>query len=156
MSGCNIVPMNEAHLDALAQVDALCFSSAWTRDGLKAELSSDTACFAAAVKDGAAVGCAGMHCICGECYIDKVCVHPGCRRQGMAEALVQYLMDYALEHNAEFITLEVRTGNAPAIALYNKLGFGPVGVRRNFYTDPNEDALLMTRYFRRGDGNESL
>jgi len=147
MSGFRIVPMSEEHLDALAQVDALCFPDPWTRGGLKAELSSDTACFAAAVKDGLAVGCAGMHCICGECYIDKVCVHPDCRRQGIAEALVQYLIDDALTHHAEFITLEVRAGNAPAIALYQKLGFKPVGVRPNFYSEPKEDALLMTKYF---------
>ncbi len=148
MSEYRIVPMNGEHLDALAQVDALCFSDPWTRDGLKAELSSDTACFAATEKNGLAVGCAGMHCVCGECYIDKVCVHPDCRRQGMAQALVRYLIDFALAHQAEFITLEVRAGNAPAIALYQKLGFEPVGVRPNFYSDPKEDALLMTKNFK--------
>lgn len=148
MTEFQIVPMGEEHLDALAQVDALCFSDPWTRDGLKAELSSGTACFAAAVKNGAAVGCVGMHCVCGECYIDKVCVAPDCRRKGIAEALVQYLIDDALKHQAEFITLEVRAGNGPAIALYTKLGFAPVGVRRNFYSGPKEDALLMTRNFK--------
>ena len=147
MSEYSIIPMSGEHIEALAQVDALCFSDPWTHDGLKAELSSDTACFAAALKDGLAIGCAGMHCICGECYIDKVCVHPDCRRQGIAEALVQFLIDYALAHHAEFITLEVRMGNKPAIALYQKLEFKPVGVRRNFYTAPSENALLMTRKF---------
>lgn len=147
MKQFEIVPMKEEHLDDLVRVDSLCFSDPWTREGLQAELTSDTACFAAAVQDGAAVGCAGMHCICGECYIDKVCVDPVCRRQGIARALVQYLIDHAIYHRAEFITLEVRAGNAAAIALYEKLGFRPVGTRRNFYADPREDALLMTRYF---------
>lgn len=139
--------MNEKHLDALARLDKLCFSDPWTRAGLQAELVSDTACFAVAVLEGTAVGCAGMHCVCGECYIDKVAVHPDCRRQGIAQALVQYLIDYAVQNHAEFITLEVRQGNVPAIALYRKLGFNPVGVRKNFYEDLNEDAVLMTRYF---------
>jgi [ribosomal protein S18]-alanine N-acetyltransferase len=147
MIGWNIVPMREEHLDALTALDALCFSDPWTRDGLKAELSSDTACFAVAEQDGIAVGCAGMHCICGECYIDKVAIHPDYRRNGIAQALVQYLIDYAIKRNGEFITLEVREGNAPAIALYSKMGFQPVGVRPDFYADPKENALLMTRYF---------
>ncbi len=147
MSVFQIMPMNEQHLDTLAEVDALCFTQPWTRGGLKAELSSDTACFAAAEQNGTAVGCAGMHCVCGECYIDKVSVHPDCRRQGIAQALVQYLIDYAVQNRAEFITLEVRQSNVPAIALYSKLGFKPVGIRKNFYTDLHEDAILMTRYF---------
>jgi ribosomal-protein-alanine N-acetyltransferase len=147
MSRAEIVPMAQEHLDALAELDALCFSDPWTREGLKAELSSDTARFAVAVLGGRAVGCAGMHCVCGECYIDKVAVHPDFRRQGIAQALVQYLIDCAMEQNGEFITLEVRQSNAPAIALYKKLGFEPVGVRPGFYSEPKEDALLMTRKF---------
>jgi ribosomal-protein-alanine N-acetyltransferase len=150
MSRIEIVPMAEEHLDALAELDALCFADPWTREGLKAELTSDTARFAVAVLDGRAAGCAGMHCICGECYIDKVAVHPEFRRQGIAQALVQYLIDYAIEQNGEFITLEVRQSNAPAIALYNKLGFNPVGMRPGFYSEPKEDALLMTRWFETG------
>lgn len=148
MSRLEIMPMAEEHLDALAELDALCFSDPWTREGLKAELSSDTARFAAAVLDGRAVGCAGMHCVCGECYIDKVAVHPDFRRQGIAQALVQSLIDYVIEQNGEFITLEVRQSNAPAIALYKQLEFNPVGVRPGFYSDPKEDALLMTRCFK--------
>lgn len=140
--------MKEEHLDALAEVDKLCFSEPWSRAGLQSELASDTACFAAAELNGIAVGCAGMHCICDECYIDKVAIHPALRRQGIAQALVQYLIDYAMHHHAEFITLEVRQSNAPAIALYSKLGFKPVGIRKNFYTDLHEDAVLMTRYFK--------
>lgn len=147
MSGVQIVPMGQEHLDALVEIDALCFSDPWSREGLRAELFSDTAVFAAAQRDGETVGCAGMHCVCGECYIDKVCVHPSCRRMGTARALVRYLMDYAVNHNAEFITLEVRPSNAAAIALYSGLGFLPVGVRKKFYTDPKEDALLMTKTF---------
>lgn len=148
MSRLEIMSMAEEHLDALAELDALCFSDPWTREGLKAELSSDTAHFAAAVLDGRAVGCAGMHCVCGECYIDKVAVHPDFRRQGIAKALVQSLIDYVIEQNGEFITLEVRQSNAPAITLYKKLEFNPVGVRPGFYSDPKEDALLMTRCFK--------
>lgn len=154
MMGLVITPMRETHLDALAQIERLCFSQPWTREGLQAELTSETACFAVAEQNGAAVGCAGMQVICGECYIDKVAVHPDCRRQGIAQALVGYLIDYAVSNRAAFITLEVRQSNAPAIALYRKLGFEKVGLRRRFYANPQEDAVLMTRYF--AEGNTSI
>ncbi|WP_444659213.1 ribosomal protein S18-alanine N-acetyltransferase [Caproiciproducens sp. R2] len=147
MSGARIVPMGGEHLDALTKIDALCFSDPWTREGLRAELFSDTARFAAAECGGETVGCAGMHCVCGECYIDKVCVHPGFRRRGIARALVRYLIEDAVKNHAEFITLEVRRSNDAAVALYAGLGFEPVGVRKDFYTSPKEDALLMTRFF---------
>jgi ribosomal-protein-alanine N-acetyltransferase len=150
MSWIQIVPMAVEHLDALTELDALCFSDPWTREGLKAELASDTAHFAIALSNGNVTGCAGMHCICGECYIDKVAVHPDFRRLGIAQSLVQSLIDYAIEQSGEFITLEVRQSNAPAIALYEKLCFNPVGVRPGFYSDPKEDALLMTRWFKNG------
>ncbi len=139
-----IVPMRVEQLDDLAELEKLCFSDPWTREGLEAELISDTACFAVAEQDGRAVGCAGMHCVCGECYIDKVAVHPDFRRQGIARELVRYLIDEAVKQSGEFVTLEVRESNTPAIALYQKLGFEPVGTRKNFYSCPKENALLMT------------
>ncbi len=138
--------MRAEHLDNLAELEKLCFSDPWTREGLEAELSSDTAFFAVAEQEGCAVGCAGMHCVCGECYIDKVVVHPDYRRQGLARGLVQYLIEQAIKQSGEFITLEVRESNAPAIALYQKLGFEPVGTRKNFYSAPRENALLMTKF----------
>lgn len=147
MTGLEILPLREDHLDALTELDALCFTDPWTRSGFQAELTNGTAVFFAAVLDGKAVGCAGMHCVCGECYIDKVCVSPLLRRQGVAQALLNALTDWAAAHRAEFITLEVRVSNVPAIALYQKSGFVPVGTRKNFYAQPTEDALLMTKYF---------
>jgi ribosomal-protein-alanine N-acetyltransferase len=79
---------------------------------------------------------------------DQVAVHPDFRRQGIAETLVGYLIDEAIKQSGEFITLEVREGNVPAIALYRKLEFEPVGIRKDFYSAPRENALLMTRFFR--------
>lgn len=146
MNEYQIVPMKEAHVCALAQIDAMCFSDPWTQQGFEAELTSTTACFFVAEQGETVVGCAGMHCICGECYIDKVCVPPQNRRKGIAQALVGKLVDYAQRQHAEFLTLEVRASNVPAIALYSKFGFAPVGVRKSFYTNPNEDAVLMTKY----------
>lgn len=147
MTDLKIVPMAERHTAALAALDARCFSDPWSQEGYRAELSSDTACFFVAEQGAAVLGCAGMHCVCGECYIDRVFCAPGCRRQGVAQSLVEQLAAYARERRAEFITLEVRASNAPAIALYSKFGFEPVGTRKNFYSRPQEDAVLMTKIF---------
>lgn len=140
-----IVPMQERHLDALAELEQLCFVHPWTRAGLAAELESGTALFLAAEDEaGEAVGYVGSHVVCGECYIDNVAVHPNCRGQGIALAILTELIRLVREQNGVFLTLEVRESNIPARRLYEKLGFSEAGRRRNFYTDPKEDALLLT------------
>ena len=140
-----IVPMEGRHLDDLAEISRLCFSMPWSRDGLAAELSSDTAHFWVAEEAGRCLGFAGMHAVCGECYVDLVAVHPAERRRGIGEQLVRQMIAWMEEQHGEFITLEVRVSNAPAIALYEKLGFEQAGVRKGFYEDNHEDALLLTR-----------
>ena len=113
-----IVPMEGRHLDELAEISRLCFSMPWSRDGLAAELSSDTAHFWVAEEAGRCLGFAGMHAVCGECYVDLVAVHPAERRRGIGERLVRQMIAWMEEQHGEFITLEVRVSNAPAIALY--------------------------------------
>lgn len=155
MGEYRIVPMREAHLDDIVRMDALCFTRPWTRNGFRAELESAASVFLVAEEDGAVVGCAGMQCVCGECYIEKVCVHPQRRRKGVAAALMRDLIRSAAARNAKFLTLEVRVTNVLAIALYEHFGFRRVGIRKNFYTDLHEDAALMTRYFPAAEGRES-
>ena len=75
-------------------------------------------------------------------------VSPDARRQGIARALLRELLARAAERALAFVTLEVRASNAPAIALYAQAGFESVGTRRNFYTAPTEDAVLMTRFLK--------
>ncbi|WP_411655202.1 ribosomal protein S18-alanine N-acetyltransferase [Anaeromassilibacillus sp. SJQ-1] len=96
-------------------------------------------------EEGYCLGFAGMHAVCGECYVDLVAVRPSARRQGIGEQLVKRMIAWMEEHRGEFITLEVRMSNTPAIALYEKLGFAKAGVRKNFYENNHEDALLLTR-----------
>ena len=146
----HIVPMQAHHLDALAQLERCCFSTPWTRDGLAAELTSETACCVAAEpagQPGVAAGYAGMHYIAGEGYIDNVAVFPEYRRQGAAGLLLEALFQFCRAAGGSLITLEVRAGNRQALSLYQRLGFIEVGRRRNFYSSPTEDALILTRYF---------
>jgi ribosomal-protein-alanine N-acetyltransferase len=87
-----------------------------------------------------------MHDIAGEGYITNVAVAPRFRRLGVATALLGALLSYAKENGLLFITLEVRESNRAARLLYGGLGFTDEGTRRNFYTDPAEDAIIMTKH----------
>jgi len=142
-----IVPMEEHHLDDLAALERLCFAEPWTRPCLAAELNKPGAVFAVAELDGKVAGYAGMNCVLDECYVDDVAVFPQYRRQGIALALMNGLIRAARARGAAFVTLEVRESNAPAVALYEKLGFQAAGRRRGFYRCPDEDAVIYTLYF---------
>lgn len=136
-------PMEEGDLDALAALEALCFSEPWSRKSLEEELSNPHACFLAAAEDGEVLGYGGMHFAWGEFYLDNLAVFPRHRRKGAARAILLALRDFALAQGGKFLTLEVRPSNAAAIALYTGLGFRETGRRKNFYTRPAEDALLL-------------
>lgn len=132
------------HLDGVWEIEKECFAYPWSREDLAAQIENEQSHFAVAVdEDGTVAGYAGVQIICGEGYITNVAVLPRYRRKGIAKALMLKVM----ENEMDFLTLEVRKSNAPAIKLYEKLGFSKVGERRNFYSDPEEDALLYTCFF---------
>ena len=140
-----VVPMDRGHIPAIAALERACFSRPWSEGALEEELYNDTACFLVAEgEDGSVLGYAGLHVILDEGYIDNVAVDPAYRRQGVADALLDVFCRFGAEKLA-FLTLEVRESNAPAIALYEKHGFYTIGRRKDYYDDPKEDALLLTR-----------
>ena len=144
MMNIDIVKMDESHLSQVAQIEIQCFSTPWSENALREELTNSFARFYVALCDGQVVGYMGAHNVVGEVYITNVVVSPQFRRRGIAEALIKNLMDVTLSEGAEFLTLEVRKSNAGAIGLYSKMGFETVGERKSFYENPREDALLMT------------
>ena len=79
--------------------------------------------------------------------MDNIAVFGHHRKKGVGTAIVEALIQEAKRQGAEFISLEVRPSNRAAVGLYTKLGFAEEGRRRNFYTDPAEDALILTRRF---------
>lgn len=141
-----IVSMEERHLAALAEIEKACFRAPWSADMLHEELGKGL--FLVAEQDGEAVGYVGCQTVLDEGYITNVAVSPDCRRQGIGRTLIEELKKRAAQSGLSFITLEARASNAPAIALYEGAGFRQVGVRRNFYTAPTEDAVLMTHYLK--------
>lgn len=104
--------------------------------------------FLVAERDGQAVGYVGCQTVLDEGYITNVAVSPDCRRQGIGRALIEELAQRARAQGLSFVTLETRASNAPAIALYEGAGFDRVGMRKNFYTAPSEDAVLMTLFLK--------
>lgn len=139
--------MTAEHTAALAELEQLCFSRPWSRKALVEELENPAAVFLTAVEEKEVLGYAGMHCAWGECYLDNIAVFPEYRRQGVAKALLLELENRAKRRNGEFLSLEVRASNREAIALYQAMGFQKAGRRKNFYTAPQEDGLIFTKYF---------
>lgn len=145
-----LVPMDRSHLAGVAELERLCFTQPWTEDMLAEELYNPAASYIVAEDpDGQVLGYAGLHVVLDEGYIDNVAVRPDCRRQGIGDRLLDTFCRFGQAHLA-FLTLEVRPSNTAAVALYEKHGFQAAGRRKDYYTAPREDALLLTRTFRQG------
>ena len=147
MSEIEIVPMERRHLDAAAELERLCFSQPWSRQGLEEELENPLAFFYVALLDGKTAGYAGMHCVAGEAYAANIAVFPECRRRGVGRALAQKLAESARSEGCSFLSLEARVSNESAVSLYRGLGFQEEGRRKRFYTSPQEDAVILTLRF---------
>lgn len=148
MEKLEIRKMTKEDTAFVARLEAECFSSPWSQQALEAELSNEKAQFfvASVWQENAAY--MGMHIVLDECYITNVAVGEAFRRRGLGEALVKNAVSVAREKDCSFITLEVRKSNEKAIALYEKCGFENMGERKDFYSSPKENAIIMTRYFK--------
>ena len=143
-----IEKMAECHIAAIAQIERECFHDPWSENGLREELESENNLFLAALEGETVVGYVGCQTVLDEGYITNVAVSPLQRRKGIAAKLLAELRAQAEEKELSFVTLEVRASYVPAIALYEGAGYVPVGTRRNFYSAPKEDALLMTCFLK--------
>ncbi len=145
----NILPMQTEHTRSIAGIEQQCFGkNAWSQNSLDYQLTNDCAYFFSAVSDnGEVMGYAGSHIMIDECYVDNIAVALAFRGNGIGKALTQRLIENARQKQCAFISLEVRVSNVTAAVLYERLGFVLVGKRKNFYSHPTEDALIMTLYF---------
>ena len=141
-----IVKFSERHLKDILEVEKECFTDAWSEKMFKEEISGKYSHYYVAEIDGHAVGYMGMWSLSGEGHITNVAVGQNYRRQGIARALISHFIDIAKKENLEFMTLEVRASNIPAITLYKSFGFCDVGIRKKYYEN-SEDALLLTKFF---------
>ena len=139
--------VTEEDIPYIAELERLCFSHPWSERAVGEELKNPLSVFFCIRReDGTPAAYGGVQCVAGEGYILNIGVHPDCRRRGYGGEILQALIDRA-EKECDFITLEVRASNTPAMAMYRKYGFEQVGRRKNLYDAPVEDGILMTRSF---------
>ena len=141
-----IIPLAQEHLKSLADLEKECFSVPWTYDMLKSELESPNAIYYVALYDDKVVGYAGMWRILDEGHITNIAVKKEYRNKKIGSILLEKLLDTADSYSLKFLTLEVRKSNEAAKRLYNKYGFIQKGIRKKYYSDDQEDAIIMTYY----------
>lgn len=141
-----IRPLVKEDLDELMEIERVSFPTPWSKESYVAELENDFSLYLAACYQGRLVGYAGMWLIVDEGHVTNIAVHPDFRQRGLGVKLLQELMRLAAQRDIKGITLEVRPSNTPALRLYRKMGFVPNGIRKGYYTDSGEDAIVMWKY----------
>lgn len=141
----NIREMETEDLEQVMPIEKECFTVPWTENGFFTFLIRQDALFLVAEEDGEILGYIGILTVPEEGEITNVCVRPSARRRHVGTRLLEALLDRMAARGIAVIHLEVRESNTPAIALYEKFGFVRDGLRRNYYEEPKEDALLMSR-----------
>ena len=140
-----IEAMRLEDLDEVQAIEQASFSTPWPSNAYRSELMTNRlASYLVARIEGRIVGCGGMWLMVDEAHITTFAVHPAWRRQRIGERLLLAFLDLARDRHAREATLEVRLSNLAARRLYEKYGFRPVGLRPRYYSDDNEDALIMT------------
>lgn len=133
---------------AVSKIEKECFSKPWSEKMIEEKLENSTSIFIVAQYQGEIIAYIGASDICGECYIDNIAVTQKFRRKGIAKLILTRCIEKAEEKNCEFITLEVRKSNEKAQNLYQMAQFERIGERKNYYSSPTENAVIMTRYFK--------
>ena len=141
-----IVNMTKDHVAQVAELEKVCFgSAAWSENSVASEVDNPLSIWLVAVEDAEVLGYVGSQTVMDETDMMNIAVHPDYRCRGIAEELVNTLVTALKEKGSHCLTLEVRASNAPAIRLYEKHGFLQVGLRKNYYHNPKEDALILRK-----------
>jgi len=135
--------LREEDLDSVMALEEVCFSSHWSREAMQSELGNACAFYVVGEENGRIVGYGGEWIIMDEAHITTIAVDPDRRGQRFGERLLIALLQEARYRGARRATLEVRISNEPAVRLYRKYGFDSVAIRRKYYQDNDEDALIM-------------
>ncbi|HEY7969333.1 MAG TPA: ribosomal protein S18-alanine N-acetyltransferase [Candidatus Limnocylindrales bacterium] len=140
-----IEPMRLEDVEEVQRIEEASFSTPWPPNAYRSELMTNKlAAYLVIRAEGRIVAYGGMWLMVDEAHITTFAVHPAWRRQKLGERLLLAFMDLAKDRHAREATLEVRLSNVAARRLYEKYGFRPVGLRPRYYSDNNEDALIMT------------
>jgi ribosomal-protein-alanine N-acetyltransferase len=137
-------PMRRRHLRSVLRIETTNSPRGWSLGLFMSELSyRDARVYLVAKHESRVIGFAGLLFAAEDGHVTTVSVDPNWQRHRVATRMMLVLVQRALDHGIEALTLEVRPSNGPAVALYQRFGFAPVGVRENYYRETNEDALVM-------------
>ena len=137
--------MKQAHVAQVAELEKLCFAAPWSKKSIASELGNIWSYWVVALDGERVVGYIGSQSSADETDVMNVAVHPDYRRRGIAESLIEVLIRELKNRGSHALMLEVRDSNEPAIALYEKLGFQQVGLRKNYYHNPKEHARILRK-----------
>jgi ribosomal-protein-alanine N-acetyltransferase len=139
-----IAPMRTKDLKGVLRIEEAVFPQPWSHRLFVEELAQRTSrAYRAAWVGRSIVGFAGQMSIDDESHVNNIAVDPAWQGRGLGAVILADLVRTALARGARHLTLEVRVGNDPAIALYRRFGMAPVGIRRNYYPVTGDDALVM-------------
>ena len=142
-----IITLNKQYIDDLVFIENSCFTHPMSKKNLLESISNEKYVFIGFIENEMLVGYGSIFIVSGEAYINNIAVLKDFRKKGIAKTIVNQLIDICKLKNCEFITLEVRESNFPAISLYEKQGFEKITIRKNYYSNPVENAIIMTKYF---------
>ena len=138
-----IEQMKENDIDGVFEVEKNCFEDYWSKDSFKKELSNNLAKYLVAKVDNKVVGYVGIWFVVDEGHITNVAVHEGYRGQKIGDQLIKELVQVCKDNKIVSMTLEVRASNVVAQNLYRKYGFKMAGIRKEYYSNNKEDAIIM-------------
>lgn len=143
-----IVPMQPEHLGRVLQIENVSFPTPWSYRSYLGELTRNNfAHYFVGMIDGSVVGYIGLWIVVDETHITTIAVAPEYRGNKIAERLIEFGVEYSKIWGAEKMILEVRVSNTPAQKVYKRMGFEQIGVRKQYYSDTLEDALVMLKRY---------
>jgi len=140
-----ILPMSNAHVAQVSELEKLCFSMPWSENAIQHELINPLSLWLVAMEGDKVLGYVGSQTVIDEADVMNLAVCQNCRNKGIAIRLMEQLTALLMEKGVKSLTLEVRESNIAAIKLYSKLGFVQVGRRPRYYRLPTEDALILRK-----------
>lgn len=135
--------MEERDIPAAAELERICFSESWSAKILESGLHSPYDVYYVFEQDDRILGYCNLRVLAGEGEVQRIAVHPDSRRLGVGRKMMDTMVEYAIRERAYAISLEVREGNLAARNLYESYGFVGEAVRKAYYHNPTEDALIM-------------
>ncbi|KNY27140.1 ribosomal protein S18-alanine N-acetyltransferase [Pseudobacteroides cellulosolvens] len=147
MSEIKVVPMALEHVDDIMIVENLSFSIPWSKAAFIEEITKNSfAYYYAGMFEGKAIGYGGMWQVFDEGHITNIAIHPEFRKIGVGSSILEHMIGESIKKGILRMTLEVRKSNESALKLYQKYGFVNEGIRKSYYADNGEDAIIMWKH----------